>query len=147
MPRIVFTTGDQVERHLQRSLQRILVRTLARSQRDLARLYKRHLQAEIDRATVRRTGALRAVRIKTFKTPGVQRSRTLAPTFPRTAYRTPAGRGRPGASKSGQYAFVLNHRRAFIQAAIARFQRDPAVSQVLTKHFNFIANQVLRGGQ
>lgn len=131
---------DRVEREIQR----IHWRALTRSVRDVTRLYKRTLQDVISERTTRRTGRLLRVRIRARR----NRSRgeiRLVPDFPATSYRTPPGRGRGGASKIGQYAFVLNHRREFIQEANRRINNDPQLVEILRKHLRFIVNEVNQG--
>lgn len=125
---------------------RLWRRTLARARRDLARLLLRHLKNEIRLATKRDTGALLRVRLisrQSRRGPTL----TLIPTFPRTAYATPHGKGKPGASKRGQYAFVVNANpqnrpRHFIQKAVRSMSSDPEVSRILVKHALFIVQSI-----
>lgn len=133
----------EIERY-EREIERIHWRTLTRAARDVSRLYARTIQSEIDRTTIRRTGRLRAVKVR------IARDRRnglirFVPQFPRTMYNTPFGRGRRGASKMGQYAFVLNRRKQFIQQATRRVQQSAALDAILEKHLRFIINQVNQG--
>lgn len=129
----------------QRVLERIRWRALTRARNDLVRHYRDLLRQEIDGRTTRRSGRLRRnIRIKTVRN---RRDAELVffAQFPRTAYVTPRGRGRPGASKQGQYAFVVNNRVRFIQAANLRMLRSEKTRQILRKHLDFIVNEVNQG--
>lgn len=133
----------EIERS-RRDLERLEWRVATRSARDISRLLARNIQREIDDRTRRRTGSLRRVTIKTIRDRrnGIIRFR---PQFLRTAYRTPPGRGRPGASKIGQYAFVVNHSKQFIQAAISRTEGSAELYAILRKHLAFIINEIEQG--
>lgn len=129
---------------------RFMRRVLGRSKRDLSRVLRQHVVREVRRATRRRTGRLLRVRIETRIVPGP--GLILQPQFPFTAYRTPPGRGRRnrGRGDRGQYGFVLNANpkdepRRFIQLAVAAFQADPKVPEILAKHARFILQQIIRG--
>ena len=118
-------------------------RSLGRSSRDVRRLLVMHLKNSIRERTTQRTGRLVSVRVMRVRR-GVSRDElVLLPTFPRTQYVTQPGRGRPRASKVGQYAFVVNSRRQFIQEAFYRFRNDPALISILRKHTLFIANDII----
>lgn len=117
-------------------------RTLTRARRDIGRLYARMLREEANKVTTRRTGNLTTgLKIQSSVNRG-QRFITFRPSFPRTQYQTPRGRGDPGASKSGQYAFVLNHRFGFIEAANRRIVRSPELQAILDKHRDFIVRDI-----
>lgn len=95
---------------------RTLTRTVNCARKEIRKVFQRNLRAEIDKRTTRRTGTLRrTARIRTLRAGASVIA--LQANFPGTAYNTPRGRGRRGASKSGQYAFVVNHQARFIQAA------------------------------
>lgn len=119
-------------------------RTLARARWDLARLYVDEMRRAIDEKTQRRTGALRAVRRKVVSVRGGRRV-DVFPTWPRTAYRTPPGRGRRNASKVGQYAFVVNHHRGFIQLAQENLRNSPRARRIIQRHAAFILRATLAG--
>lgn len=117
-------------------------RALGRSGREVRRLLVMHLKNTIRERTTRRTGRLLSVKVQSIRLmSGLEI--VLQPNFPRTQYSTPPGRGRPGRSKDGQYAFVVNHRKRFIQEAIHRFRNDPALIEILRKHTLFIANDII----
>lgn len=118
----------------------IVERAFARARGDLSRLYVRHLKAQIRKSTTRRTGRL--LRAMVLRHPQGRRTLTLLPNFPATEYFTPPGRGRPGASKRGQCAFVVNASRDFIAQANIAMQSDPMVSAILQKHMAFIIRQL-----
>jgi len=129
---------------LARRLGAVPARTVARARRDLLRLYKKHLQAEIAATTSRRTGTLyRSPKPRVLDLAAHKGFVLFRPDFPRTAYATPFGRGRPGAAKRGQYAFVVNSRRQFIQRANAAMARDPQVNVIIRKHSTFIISSIL----
>lgn len=127
-----------------RELERIEWRILTHAARDISRLFARHIQAVIDERTTRDTGNLRRVKVKIIRLRNQGTIRFL-PQFPHTAYKTPFGRGRRGASKIGQYAFVVNHNKRFIQEAIVRTENDPQLLAILRKHRDFIVSQINQG--
>jgi len=127
-------TGEQ--------LQRVRYRVIARARRDVIRLFIRILKQEINFSTTRQTGALLGVKVSSRSNRSAGRI-LLTPDFPRTRYQTPLGRGRRDASKQGQYAFVVNARKEFIQRAIRRMENSGEVQQILIKHAEFIVNQIL----
>lgn len=119
-------------------------RVVTRAAPDITRLYRRVIRDEINKVTTRRTGDLtRNIRIRrtTFR---ARREYTLSAGFPRTQYSTPRGRGRPGASKNGQYAFVLNSRLRFLRAANRRMENHPELRAILQRHLAFIVNDINR---
>ncbi|MDD9990377.1 MAG: hypothetical protein OXP75_01110 [Rhodospirillales bacterium] len=122
--------------------ERIIWRTMARARRQIATAFKRRIVAEIRARGHVDTGAMLRVEIKssTYR-PGL--AIRFFPQFPRTFYQTPRGRGRQGASKQGQYAFVVNHQSQFIQAAQARLQASGEAQAIFNKHLAFIINQSL----
>lgn len=125
------------------NLRRFMARTIGRAARDVAALYRRNIRAELDARTVKRTGTLRrSVKVRSRRIAG---GRVFRPDFPATAYNTPPTRGRRGASKSGQYAFVVNHRTHFISVAAHRTERDPELRRILVKHARFILAETLAG--
>lgn len=126
----------------QGGVNRLAVRTIARANRDLQTLYRKKLRIAIRQTTRRRTGALLKLRSKSRLRAN---SIDLLPNFPFTKYNTPRSRGRPNASKQGQYAFVVNRRKQFIQLADKLLTEDrPAIHRILGKHWNFIINSILR---
>ena len=120
---------------------RIIARAVARARRDITSLFVRHLKMEIKNRTRRRTGRLLRVKVSFFRK-GAELD--LSPQFPATRYLTPRGRGRPSASKRGQYAFVVNHRKRFIQRAILDTSRDPQLRTILNKHIQYVLDQEIR---
>jgi len=134
-----------IERN-RREIERLQWRVVTRAANDIRRLFIRHLKTEINLATTRRTGRLLRVRVKVIRDRPNQTLRFL-PDFPQTGYRTPPGRGRGGASKIGQYAFVVNSSKMFIQRAVRRTENDPELRAILRKHLNFIVNQINAGNQ
>ena len=155
-PTIRFEPEGAVENLLRkvRGLQdenRVQRRALARAKRDISRLYLRHLKRNIRRATVRRTGALLAARVTARLHPS-DPVLIVHPHFPRTAFSTSGARGRRGARKRGQYAFVLNatpgdRPRHFIQMTVADLRADPELAAILLKHLSFIIEQILKGNR
>lgn len=117
---------------------------LKRSRREISTLYRRELRRQIDATTRRRTGTLRrSPRVKSRL-----RTRTLIhfnANFPRTAYSTPRGRGRPRASKVGQYAFVVNHHRRirFLPKAIQAVVASAELRAILQKHGRLVASEFI----
>ena len=106
----------RVQRRLRAINRRWTGRTATLARRELRKEFQRNLRREIDTRTRRRSGTLR--RTARIRSPRVGvLNIVLFADFPGTSYSTPLGRGRRGASKIGQYAFVVNHRRHFIQAA------------------------------
>ena len=126
---------------LERRFGTITRRILGRAARDLRALFQRHLKEQIRATTRRRTGKLLRARVKSNRRGDTL---TLAPDFPATRYVTPAGRGRPGASKIGQYAFVVNHNRDFIRRAGAAMRRDPEFAKIINRHANYILQDEIR---
>lgn len=91
----------------------------------IAKVNGRVTREEVKRAirdtTTRRTGSLLRLRVQSrWRGPTRYRS---TPNFPHTEYRTPPGTGRPGASKQGQYAFVVDNRVQFLALAQSRYAR------------------------
>lgn len=123
------------------------------SRREVQRIYASNIRKAIRQAGIRRrTGALNAVKFVPDPQEFVAWASVaydMLPTFPRTRYRTPRGRGRPGASKQGQYAFVLNDgaRKGrggspdFIGAAAAATARDPRVPKAIAKQIARFINR------
>lgn len=99
--------------------------------RDVTRLYRQHVLAAIDLLTKRRTGNLRRLNARRRAARGAI---IVTTNFPRTAYVTPPSRGRPTASKRGQYAAIVNHRRRFIQLANRNTRLDPRLTAILQRH-------------
>lgn len=129
-------------------LRRVEIRAVARASRDIQRLYKGHVARAVRQTTARRTGKLRRVTTKARRR---QSRLTINPVFRATQYRTGFGRGRPGASKIGQYAFVVNQSgsvkrrtlgQGFIEVANRRTIRDRALADILQKHFVYVFRQV-----
>lgn len=119
-------------------------RVIGRASADLRRLYLRHLKATIRERTTRRTGNLLKAKAQRIRGHNIARDTlVIEATFPKTQYSTPAGRGRPGSSKSGQYAFVVNSHRRFIEEANSRFVRDPQVEVILEKHLRFVFADII----
>lgn len=132
-----------------KQLERVIWRTMALTRKDVNRLYKRYVQLEIDEMGLRRSGAMRKVRIRQ-QSKRADLSISFRPDFPATAYRTFAGRGRPGASKQGQYAFIINNTprgvpRHFIQRAQNRLRSSGEVQAAFNKNLRFIINETLQG--
>jgi len=98
---------------------------------DLAMLMRTHHQEVIRETFTRRDGHLERVRVRRRARRGYV---DLTTDYPRTAYLTPPNRGRPRASKQGQYAFVLNHQRRWIQRANRAFRRDPRIAEIIQRH-------------
>ena len=117
----------------------ILARTLARARSDLSRLYVRHLKRSIRGSVRRRTGAL--LRLRILRQQSGRFTIEFLPTFPQTAYFTARNKGRRGASKQGQYAFVLNSSRLFIEGANHDFINDPEAKRIIAKHLAYIISQ------
>lgn len=116
-------------------LRRVEVRTIARANRDIQRLFIRHLRHQIERTTRTRNGDLiRGIKTKSRRT---GRKLSILPNFTRTFYVTPPSRGRQGASKIGQWAFVVNHdtSRRFIQKAAYATLTDRELVRIIEKHF------------
>ena len=133
---------------LKNQYQRILFRTLARAKRDLVRIYLRELKKNIREDTRRRTGALLRVRPISRVIGGPNPFLRILPNFPETAYITTAGRGRRGASKRGQYAFVVNatprnQPRRFIERTNEELRFNQDVVATLEKHLLFIIRSIL----
>lgn len=118
-----------------KEFERLIWRTMTRASRDVSRLFVRHLKIQIRAATTRRTGRLLAVKTKVTRRRADALVR-IAPDFPRTAYVSRRSRG--------QYAFVVNARRQFIERAVQNTQRDPQLRALLNKHFAFILDQYLK---
>ena len=100
----------------------IVENAVKRSAARWATEYKRQLRLAIDQTTNKDTGTLR-------KSPKIDRRRRgtevrLRPTFPTTAYTTRNG-------KVGQYAFVVNHTRKFIELAGSRMGNNAKVADIL----------------
>lgn len=131
-----------------RRTQELLVRSLARARRDLERAYVRALKKSIRKSRIKNRSGRLARRKGAIVISSRQRQGKsiigMNPTFPLTAYRTPRGRGRPRASKQGQYAFVLDSSRGFIDAAFEEFQSDIRVRKAIGKHVVFIAHRLLQ---
>ena len=125
-------------------VERVVWRTLTRANRNLQTLYRKHARQAIRETTERRTGNLLKVKTRAHRN-RAEASLLINPNFPDTAYATPAGRGRAGASKRGQYAFVVNNRRHFLRIAQQRMGADPEVAAILSKHLAFILDQILKG--
>ncbi|MCY4121311.1 MAG: hypothetical protein OXG72_10380 [Acidobacteria bacterium] len=130
-------------------LAELLVRSLARGRRDMERAYIRALKKAIRQAKLRpRSGNLARKKGSIVIRSQQRKGKSILgmnPSFPLTTYRTPRGRGRPGASKRGQYAFVLDSSRGFIDAANEHFRTDPRVGKALGKHVTYVMNQMARG--
>ena len=125
---------ERLDRVLKAFVRRAAVEIGIRARPELDALYEQHLREAIDKRTTRRTGLLgRSPVVRSFAVSAGKRV-IMRARFPATAYRTPSGRGRPGASKVGQWAFVTNHRRRFIQLANNRMRRDPRVRQIFSTH-------------
>lgn len=117
-------------------------RVVTRARRDIIRLYRTVLREEITATTTRRTGDLsRNIKINT-RTFRRRREYVLRSQYPRTAYATPSGRGRPGASKRGQYAFVVNAKTDFIGRANRRMNNHPQLRAILQRHLAFVVNDI-----
>ncbi|MDE0383811.1 MAG: hypothetical protein OXI22_08015 [Defluviicoccus sp.] len=130
-------------------LAELLVRSVARGRRDLERAYVRALKKSIRKSGIRnRSGRLARRKGAIVISSKQRRGKAIIgmnPTFPLTVYRTPRGRGRPRASKQGQYAFVLDSSRGFIATAYEEFRQDTRVSKALGKHITYVMNQIARG--
>lgn len=117
-------------------------RVVTRARRDIVRLYRRVLREEIDFLTTRRTGDLsRNIKINT-RTFRRIREYELRSQYPRTAYATDPRKGRRGASKRGQYAFVVNAKVNFIGRANTRMRDHPQLRAILQRHLAFIVNDI-----
>lgn len=92
----------------------------------IARIELDHLRAHIDQTTRRRTGRLYGG--ATVRVRNVKQGILLTQDFPTTHYTTRSGR-------SGQYAFILNNSRMFIQNSIRAMLADPQVTKVLQANF------------
>lgn len=110
---------------------------LRSARNDILTLYRQELKFAIDDTTRRRTGDLRAVSVRSRLLRN-QRSIRYNPNFPRTQYNTPLGRGRPTSSKSGQYAYVVNHRREFIRLANRRTEESAQLKAIINKHLDIV---------
>ncbi|MDE0219361.1 MAG: hypothetical protein OXJ90_08835 [Spirochaetaceae bacterium] len=109
----------KVRRQILAVQRRALVATISCARREIRKVWQRELRREIGVTTTRRTGTLRrTARVRTLREGATVIA--LATNFPATAYSTPPGRGRRGASKRGQYAFIVNHRAQFIQRSRER---------------------------
>ena len=116
--------------------ERSIWRATTRAQRDIARLYVRHLKQAIRETTIRRTGSLLSVKTRVHRYRPRLELR-INPDFPKTFYRTEGSRPR-----QGQYAFVVNSHRHFIEMATRRTQADPEVQAIFNKHLGFIIEQL-----
>ncbi|MYJ74461.1 MAG: hypothetical protein F4089_04870 [Gammaproteobacteria bacterium] len=122
-------------------------RVVTRARRDIIRLYRQVLREEIEITTTRRTGDLsRNIKIAS-RTLRQRREIILRSQYPRTAYATPVNRGRRGASKRGQYAFVVNSRVNFIGRANRRMENHPQLRAILQRHLAFIVNDINRANR
>lgn len=119
---------------------RIVSRALGRASRELRALYLRELKTAIRERTRRRTGRL--LRARVLRESGRRTKFEFLPDFPFTAYQTPLLRGRRNASKKGQYAFVVNSSRNFIEAADSNVASSEKLESILRKHFAFIISQL-----
>ena len=125
---------QRLARALQAFVRRAAVEIGIRARPELDALYRQHLVESIEKRTTRRTGMLaNAPVVRSFAVRAGRRV-ILRARFPATAYNTPSGRGRPDSSKVGQWAFVVNHNRRFIQLANNRMRRDPRVRQIFQVH-------------
>jgi len=126
LDRVFFSTAAQRE---------IFRETLRRSRTPIVRLYRAQLRENVEATTTTRTGTL--LRTATVKSRVANRGLTLIlrPDFPRTKYTTPSGRGRPRASKQGQWAFVVNGRRGFIKTTFDDVANLEGASFILGEAF------------
>lgn len=124
--------------------QKLISAALQRSRREIASLYRQHLRREIRATTTKRSGALlRRIDVNLVRQPGDRSILIFVPSFPRTEYRTPANRGRMGASKRGQYAFVVNAKAEFIGRANRSVQHDDRLARILQKHLAYLISRQL----
>ncbi|MDE0489313.1 MAG: hypothetical protein OXI07_09000 [Gammaproteobacteria bacterium] len=125
-----------------RQVNRIIWRAMTRAQTEIGREYTKTLRQNIRARTVRRTGSLLRSKIKKGRDRGT-RTVSILPDFPRTAYVTAPGRGRRGASKQGQYAFVLEASKHFIADTTREWQESPRLQAIFNRHLAFIINEVI----
>lgn len=91
----------------------------------IRRIFRRNLVAAIRNKTTRRTGRLLRVRMRTRYFRAGNRI-VIRPQFPSTAYTTRTG-------KTGQYGYVVNHYRRFIEEAITQTQNSPELSRIISE--------------
>lgn len=128
---------DRRLRRIERSLVKDFEATVARrAAPQIGALWRRAMVRTINERTRLHTGTLArspriAMRVDASRSPTI-RGRA---SFPATQYETPRERGRPGAAKSGQWAFVVNHHRRirFIQRSKFRLARSGRAREVIRR--------------
>lgn len=102
----------------------------------LRRSMRANMVRAIESRTVRRSGTLRnSPKVNVFTS---RRGVRASTTFPATAYQSPRRR------RPGQYAFIVNHSRAFIEQALLYTYRDPRLDQAFKRAARRALVEILR---